>query len=57
MLMHGEIKWLFAYLVILAAAVTASVAASWKAGKSTALAVLGLPAVLVGWLWQVGRFG
>ena len=57
MLMHGEIKWLFAYQLILAAAVVASVAASWKAWKSGALAVLGVPAVAVAWLWQVGRFG
>jgi hypothetical protein len=57
MLMHGEIKWLFAYQLILLAAVTASVATSWKAWKSGALAVVGLPAVVFGWLWQVGRFG
>ena len=57
MLMHGEIKWLSAYLLILAGAMSASIAASWKPWKSGALAVMGVPAVLMGWLWQVGRFG
>lgn len=57
MLMKGEIKWLIAYLVILVAAVVTSVFASWEIWQSVVLAVVGLPFVLFGWLWQVGRFG
>ena len=57
MLMKGEIKWLLAYALIFSAAVVTSITASWKAWKSAALAVLGTPFVLFGWLWQVGRFG
>ena len=57
MLMHGEIKWLFAYVLIWLAAVTTAVKSSWKAWKSFFLAVLGVPVVIFGWLWQVGRFG
>ena len=57
MLMKGEIKWLLAYVLIFTAAVVTSIAAPWKAWKSVALTVLGIPTVLFGWLWQVGRFG
>jgi hypothetical protein len=57
MLMHGEIKWLLAYQLILAGAVVASKAAAWKPWKSAALALVGVPVIAFGWLWQVGRWG
>lgn len=57
MLLHGEIKWLLAYVLILVAAVVASTRAPWKAWKTTLLAVFGVPTVVFGWLWQVGRYG
>jgi len=57
MLMHGEIKWLLAYVLIWCAAVTTAVQSSWKAWKSFFLAVAGVPVIIFGWLWQVGRFG
>ena len=57
MLMKGEIKWLFAYLIILIAAAVTSVFSSWEIWQSVALVVVGLPMVLFGWLWQVGRWG
>src|SRR5690242_21174748 len=33
MLMHGEIKWLLAYVLIWVAAVTTAIKSSWKAWK------------------------
>ncbi len=57
MLMNGEIKWLLAYLLILVAAVVTSVADSWAIWQSVLLVLAGLPVILFGWLWQVGRWG
>ena len=57
MLMNGEIKWLVAYVLILVAAVVTSVMESWEIWQSLVLAVVGVPIVLFGWLWQVGRYG
>ena len=57
MLMHGEIKWLIAYVLILVAAVVTSIVDSWAVWQSFLLAVVGVPVVLFGWLWQVGRYG
>lgn len=57
MLMKGEIKWLLAYLLILVAAVVTSVADSWAIWQSVLLVLAGLPVIIVGWIWQVGRWG
>ena len=57
MLMKGEIKWLLAYLLILVAAVITSVTDSWAIWQSVLLVLAGLPVILFGWLWQVGRWG
>ena len=57
MLLNGEIKWLISYVLILIAAVITSIIVSWEAWQIVLLAVLGIPVVIFGWLWQVGRYG
>jgi hypothetical protein len=57
MLLNGEVKWLVAYVLILMAAVITSVIDSWAIWQTILLAVVGIPVVIFGWLWQVGRYG
>ena len=57
MLLHGEIKWLISYILILIAAVITAIIVSWDVWQIVVLAVGGIPVVLFGWLWQVGRYG
>jgi hypothetical protein len=57
MLLNGEIKWLISYLLILIAAVITGIIVSWEVWQILLLAVLGIPVVIFGWLWQVGRYG
>ena len=44
-------------MLILVGAVVTSVLDSWAVWQVVLLAVIGLPVVIFGWLWQVGRYG
>ena len=56
MLLHGELRWLYAYSALLLAGAVAS-ALTLPFWAPIAVAVGGLPIVFFFWMWQVGRFG
>ncbi len=57
MLLHGEIKWLIAYVLLVVGAVVAGALLEWAAYVLLLIAVGGLLLTVLAWVWQVGRFG
>jgi len=57
MLLHGEIKWLVAYLVLVAGAVVVGTLVGWPLWALVTAGIAGISVTFFGWLWQVGRYG
>jgi hypothetical protein len=57
LLLHGEIKWLIAYVLLVVGAVVAGALLEWAAYVLLLIAVGGLLLTVLAWVWQVGRFG